>query len=285
MKQKTIKKPVTIRGIGLHSGKTTKMEIHPAGENFGVKFIRMDVSPNECIDAYYNNVQNTILATSVVHNGIEIRTIEHFFSALFGLEIDNILVKVYGPEIPILDGSSQVFVDELSKVGIKEQNEDRVFIRILKEVEVHDEDKWAKLIPYEGTKFDFEIDYKNKYIDKTPSFTSYEFGIDHYGNDISTARTFGFEKEINYLKKENLIMGGSLNNAIVVGDDHILNETGLRMEDEFVKHKILDALGDIYLLNHQIIGLYSGFKSGHRLNNLLLRKLMSDETNYEFTTL
>lgn len=284
MKQKTIKKPVVINGIGLHSGKNTKMEVFPAGENFGVKFIRMDVSPNECIDAYYNNVQNTMLATSVVHNGIEVKTIEHFFSALFGLGIDNVLVRVYGPEIPILDGSSQVFIDKLLESGIETQSEDRVYIKILKEVTIKDEDKVATLKPYEGTKFEFEIDYKNDYIDATPSYAVYEMGINDFVEDVSKARTFGFEKEINYLKKENLIMGGSLENAIVVGDNNILNEGGLRTKDEFVKHKILDAIGDIYLLNHQIIGAYYGVKSGHRLNNKLLRKLMNDESNFEFVT-
>lgn len=285
MKQKTIRNKIFIEGIGLHSGKNCQMEIEPAEANTGVNFIRYDVSPTEKIKGLYNNVQNTMLATSIVKNGIEIKTIEHLFSALSGLHVDNVLVKVHGPEIPILDGSATVFVEKIKEAGIVEQNAVRKYLRIKKTVLVKQEDAFAKLSPYEGTKFTFRIDYNNKFIDKTPSVATFIFEGENFIDEISKARTFGFENEINHLQKENLIMGGSLDNAILVGEDRVLNESGLRMPDEFVRHKILDAIGDIYLSGYQILAEYDGYKSGHRLNNLLLRQLMSDPENYEIVTL
>ena len=282
MKQRTIKKNIIINGIGLHSGKKSKIEILPASENTGINFIRYDVSPNELIEGKYYNVQNTMLATSIVHNGVEIKTIEHLFAALSGLYLDNVLVKVHGPEVPILDGSAKIFVEEILKAGILEQKENRKFIRVKKEVFVKQDDAFAKLTPYEGTKFNFRINYNNRIIDETPSEVSFILNKDNFISDISNARTFGFEKEIAHLKKENLILGGSLDNAIVVTENGILNKDGLRRHDEFVKHKVLDAIGDIYLSGHQILGAYDGYKSGHRLNNLLIRKLMTtDPDNFE----
>lgn len=282
MKQRTIKKNIIINGIGLHSGKKSKIEILPASENTGINFIRYDVSPNELIEGKYYNVQNTMLATSIVHNGVEIKTIEHLFAALSGLYLDNVLVKVHGPEVPILDGSAKIFIEEILKAGILEQKENRKFIRVKKEVFVKQDDAFAKLTPYEGTKFNFRINYNNRVIDETPSEVSFILNKDNFISDISNARTFGFEKEIAHLKKENLILGGSLDNAIVVTENGILNKDGLRRHDEFVKHKVLDAIGDIYLSGHQILGAYDGYKSGHRLNNLLIRKLMTtDPDNFE----
>lgn len=282
MKQRTIKKNIIINGIGLHSGKKSKIEILPASENTGINFIRYDVSPNELIEGKYYNVQNTMLATSIVHNGVEIKTIEHLFAALSGLYLDNVLVKVHGPEVPILDGSAKIFIEEILKAGILEQKENRKFIRVKKEVFVKQDDAFAQLTPYEGTKFNFRINYNNRVIDETPSEVSFILNKDNFISDISNARTFGFEKEIAHLKKENLILGGSLDNAIVVTENGILNKDGLRRHDEFVKHKVLDAIGDIYLSGHQILGAYDGYKSGHRLNNLLIRKLMTtDPDNFE----
>lgn len=282
MKQRTIKRNIIINGIGLHSGKKSKIEILPASENTGVNFIRYDVSPNELIEGKYYNVQNTMLATSIVHNGVEIKTIEHLFSALSGLYIDNVLIKVHGPEVPILDGSAKIFVEEILKAGILEQKENRKFIKVKKDVFVKQDDAFAKLTPYNGTKFNFRINYNNKVIDQTPSEVRFILSEDNFISDISNARTFGFEKEIEHLKKENLILGGSLDNAIVVTENGILNKDGLRRHDEFVKHKVLDAIGDIYLSGHQILGAYDGYKSGHRLNNLLIRKLMTtDPDNFE----
>ena len=284
IKQRTISEVVKISGIGLHSGRDAVMEIHPAGVDFGVQFLRMDVSPTEGIRGSYCNVENTVLSTSVVNNGIEVKTIEHFFSALFGLGIDNVLVKIYGSELPILDGSADEFYRKMEKAGIKEQSKDRVYIEILKEVFVNDKGKEAYLLPHNGTRFEFTIDYGNAYIDKTPSEAVYDFERDSYKDVVSVARTFGFEREINYLKEQNLIRGGNLANAIVVGEDYILNEGGLRLENEFAMHKILDAIGDMYLINHQFIGVYKGNKSGHRLNNKLARELMSDKNNFKYTT-
>lgn len=284
--QRTIKNIINIEGVGLHSGKICKLEIHPANENEGLNFIRIDVCPNEKIKAVYNNVQNTMLATSIVQNGIEIKTIEHLFAALSGLQIDNALIIVDGPEIPILDGSSRIFVEKILETGIVVQNSPRKYLVVKKEVCVRQDDAVAKLVPYSGSKFSFKINYNNVFIDKTPSYSSIILeNTADFIEQISDARTFGFEKEINYLKSLNLIIGGSLENAIVVQDDSILNNDGLRMEDEFVKHKILDAIGDLYLSGFPILGAYEGHKSGHRLNNELLRALMSDPSNFEITTL
>jgi UDP-3-O-[3-hydroxymyristoyl] N-acetylglucosamine deacetylase len=286
MNQKTINKKIKIKGIGLHSGKESKVEIIPSDINTGINFIREDVSPNEQIKGLFYNVQNTMLATSIVHNGIEIKTIEHLLSALSGLHIDNAVIKVYGPEIPILDGSSKIFIEEILKAGIKIQEAKRKYLRIKKEVIVRQDDSYAKFTPYEGSKFSFGINYNNKAIDATPSEATFILKESNFIEEISNSRTFGFEKEIEHLKKEKLILGGSLDNAIVVTDNGILNEDGLRREDEFVKHKILDAIGDIYLSGYPILGAYDGYKSGHRLNNLLVRKLMTtDPDNFEIIEL
>lgn len=285
MKQKTIKNKIFIEGIGLHSGKICQVEIDPAPVDSGINFVRYDICPNEKIKGLYNNVQNTMLATSIVKNGIEIKTIEHLFSALSGLHIDNALIRVHGPEVPILDGSATIFVDKIKEAGVLEQSKVRKYLKVKREILVKQDDAFAKLSPYDGTKFNFRIDYNNKFIDKTPSVATFIFEGENFIEEISSARTFGFEKEINYLKKENLIMGGSLDNAILVGEDYVLNEDGLRMPDEFVRHKILDAIGDIYLSGYQMFAEYDGYKSGHRLNNLLLRKLMSEPENYEIITL
>lgn len=283
--QKTVKEIIKIDGIGLHSGKISSVEIHPAPANSGFHFIREDVCPNEKIKAVYNNVQNTMLATSIVQNGIEIKTIEHLFAALSGLEIDNAIIKVDGPEIPILDGSATIFINEILKAGVKIQDEKRKYLVVKKEVMVKQDDAEAKLSPYAGSKFSFKINYNNVFIDSTPSYATVVIkDPSDFIDDVSNARTFGFEKEINYLKSLNLIIGGSLDNAIVVQEESILNEDGLRMHDEFVKHKILDAVGDLYLSGYPIWGAYEGLKSGHRLNNELLRALMSDPSNYDIVT-
>lgn len=283
-KQKTIKNKIYIEGIGLHSGKTAKMEIHPADVDTGINFLRSDVSPHELIKGDYRSVQNTMLATSLVHNGIEIKTVEHLLASLSGLHIDNVLIKISGSEIPILDGSSEVFTREILKSGIVEQDKPRKYLLVKKEISVYLNDSYSKFIPYDGSVFKFRISYGNKVIDNTPNFAKFDLINDKFEEKISLARTFGFEHEINHLQKEDLIKGGSLDNAIVVSKNEILNESGLRIDDEFVIHKILDAIGDIYLSGYPIIGLYDGYKSGHRLNNMLLRKLMADEDNYEIIT-
>ena len=281
MNQHTICNIIKINGIGLHSGKECFIEIHPSSENTGINFERMDISPPKIIKATYKNVQNTMLSTSIVDDGIEIKTIEHLFSAFAGLKIDNVLVKIFGSEIPILDGSSKIFVEKLLKSGIKEQNSKRFYLKINKHIKVVVNDKFAEINPYNGTRFEFRISYNNAYINNTPNIASFDFKKDNFEKDVSIARTFGFQYEIDFLKKENLINGGSLENAIVVAENNIINKGGLRIPDEFVKHKILDAIGDMYLLNYPIVGMYYGYKSGHQLNNLLARKIMSDPDNYE----
>lgn len=284
MKQRTIKNIIHIKGVGLHSGKDCEIEIHPSEENTGINFVRMDISPHKIIKATYRNVQNTMLSTSIVDDGIEIKTIEHLFSAFAGLKIDNALVKIFGSEIPILDGSSRIFVDEILKSGIVVQEANRFYLKIKKDIKVYVDDKFAEIKPYDGTRFEFRISYNNAYINNTPNIGFFDEKENSFINDVSVARTFGFQYEIDYLKKENLINGGSLENAIVVTEDNILNKTGLRIPDEFVKHKILDAIGDMYLLNYPILGMYYGYKSGHQLNNLLARKIMNDPSNYEIVS-
>lgn len=279
--QRTLKSPVKINGVGLHSGANCQIEILPDEANSGINFIRLDICPNERIKACYNNVQNTMLATSIVKNGIEIKTIEHLMAALSGLKIDNALIKVYGSEIPILDGSSKIFIDEILKVGILEQADKKKFLKVKKNIEVRYDDSFATLKPYNGSIFNFMISYNNVVVQNTPNVAEFDLINESFEDLISVARTFGFENDINYLKKENLIMGGSLDNAIVVGETSILNNNGLRMKDEFVKHKILDAIGDVYLSGYQILGFYQGYKSGHGLNNKLIRKLMLDDGNFE----
>lgn len=282
MKQKTINVPISLVGKGLHSGVVSKIKLRPADENTGIMFIRKDINPEQHIKGMYYYVENTNLTTSIVKDGIEIKTIEHLYSALAGLSIDNIIIEIDGPEIPIMDGSSTPFLFAIKAAGIKIQDEDRKFVRIKKEIKVTDGDKIALLMPFNGTKATFEINYDNNFISSTPQKAVFDASKDSYLHTISRARTFGFEKDVVKLKEMNCILGGSLDNAILVSEDKIINNDGLRFKDEFVKHKLLDAIGDLYLLNHQIIGEYYGFKSGHTLNNRLLRSLMEDLDAWEF---
>lgn len=282
MKQKTINVPILVKGKGLHSGVLSSLKFMPAEANTGIVFIRNDINPEKRIKGIYSSVENTNLTTSIVKDGIEIKTIEHLYSALSGLSIDNLIIEVTGPEIPIMDGSSTPFLFALKSAGQRILSEDRKFVKIKKEVKVMDGDKIALLRPYNGTKATFEIDYDNDFISSTPQKAVFDSSTDSYLHTISRARTFGFEKDVVNLKKMNYILGGSLENAILVSNDNIINTDGLRFEDEFVRHKLLDAIGDLYLLNYQIIGEYYGFKSGHTLNNKLLRILMEDKDAWEF---
>jgi len=282
MYQRTIGNTISLKGIGLHSGMYSRLTLKPAPPNFGIVFIRKDVNPAKRIDGLYYNVQNTILTTALVKDGIEIKTIEHLFSALAGLSIDNLLIEIEGPEIPIMDGSSKPFVFAIQSAGIVVQESSRKMVRIKKEITVIEGDKIAKLKPFEGSKATFEINYNNKFIDSTPQKAVFDASIDSYVHAISRARTFGFEKDVISLKEKNCILGGSLSNAILVNEDSVLNKDGLRLNDEFVRHKLLDAIGDLYLLGYQIIGEYYGFKSGHTLNNKLLRALMADHNAWEY---
>lgn len=282
MKQKTIHNSITLTGKGLHSGVNARLTLKPANENTGIVFIRKDVNPEKMIKGIYYNVQNTMLTTALIEDGVEIKTIEHLYSALAGLAVDNLIIEIEGPEIPIMDGSSTPFIFAIKSAGLKLQDAKRKFVKIKKEIKVVEEDKIALLKPFDGTKATFEINYNNKLIDSTPQKAEFNSKTDSYLHTISRARTFGFEKDVEILKQKNCILGGSLENAILVGENSILNKEGLRIKDEFVKHKLLDAIGDLYLLNYQIIGEYYGFKSGHTLNNKLLRSLMGNSDAWEF---
>jgi len=282
MKQKTIHNSITLTGKGLHSGVNARLTLKPANENTGIVFIRKDVNPEKMIKGVYYNVQNTMLTTALIEDGVEIKTIEHLYSALAGLAVDNLIIEIEGPEIPIMDGSSTPFIFAIKSAGLKLQEAKRKFVKIKKEIKVIEDDKIALLKPFDGTKATFEINYNNKLIDSTPQKAEFNSKTDSYLHTISRARTFGFEKDVEILKQKNCILGGSLENAILVGENSILNKEGLRIKDEFVKHKLLDAIGDLYLLNYQIIGEYYGFKSGHTLNNKLLRSLMENSDAWEF---
>ncbi len=274
--------PIKLVGVGLHSGIKSILTLNPAKENTGIIFTRKDVNPEKTIAGIYYNVHNTMLTTALIKDGIEIKTIEHLYSALAGLEIDNLHIEIEGPEIPIMDGSSKPFLFAIQSAGIDISKEKRKYVKILKEISVSDGDKTALLRPYDGFKANFEIDYDNKLINSTPQIATYDSKYDSYMHSISRARTFGFEKDIEILKEQNCILGGSLENAILVNDEKVINKDGLRFNDEFVRHKLLDAIGDLYVLGNPIIGEYSGFKSGHTLNNKLLRALMADKDAWKY---
>ena len=279
--QQTIKESIFFSGIGLHSGRQVEMKLVPAEVDHGVKFIRIDKKTDNVIDAVWSNVSETVLSTTISNqSGIKISTIEHLMSALSGLHIDNLIIYINASEVPIMDGSSKPFVDLIENVGIKVQNKKRKLLNIKKTIEVKKDNSSAKIIPSNQFSIDFEIDFPSQLVSKQSCQLQLING--NYKTDIAAARTFGFEKDVEYLRSNGLALGGSLENAVVVGENEILNKDGLRYSDEFVRHKILDSIGDLYLAGSPIIGYFFGNKSGHHLNNQLLRKLFSDELNYEY---
>ena len=279
--QQTINKTISISGIGLHSGKKVEMELVPAEVDHGVKFVRSDKNTDNVIEAVWSNVSETILSTTISNKStLKISTIEHIMSALSGLHIDNLIIYINDSEVPIMDGSSRPFVDLIENVGIKVQNKKRKLLNVKKAIEVKGENSSAKIIPNNQFSIDFEIDFPSQLVSKQSCQLQLING--NYKTDIAAARTFGFEKDVEHLRSNGLALGGSLDNAVVVGENEILNKDGLRYTDEFVRHKILDSIGDLYLAGAPIIGYFYGNKSGHYLNNQLLRKLFSDETNYEY---
>ena len=279
--QQTISEPIIIKGIGLHSGVKTTMKLLPADIDYGIKFIRIDIKNNNIVDALWSNVTNTKLSTTISNKfGISISTIEHLMSALSGLHIDNLKIEIDGPEVPIMDGSSKEFVDLIDKIPIKNLNKKRKIIKIKKELKIIDNESSVQLKPNEQFAIDFEIDFPSQVISKQSCQLQLING--NYKTDIASARTFGFEKDVDMLRSNGLALGGSLQNAVVVGDHKILNKEGLRFKDEFVRHKILDSIGDLYLAGAPIQGYFYGNKSGHRLNNLLLKSLFSDDNNFEY---
>ncbi len=279
--QQTICEPVSINGIGLHSGINVSMKLLPAESNYGIKFIRKDIANNNIIEALWSNVSNTNLSTTISNqSGVSVSTIEHLMSALSGLHIDNIKIEIDGPEVPIMDGSSIKFVNLINSSSIKNLNKKRKIIKVKKNIKIEKNDSSVELKPNNQFSIDFEIDFPSKLVSQQSCQLQLVNG--NYKTDIASARTFGFEKDVDMLRSNGLALGGSLENAVVVGESKILNSEGLRYKDEFVRHKILDSIGDLYLAGAPIQGYFFGNKSGHHLNNLLLKSLFADKNNYEY---
>lgn len=282
-KQRTPKKLIQATGVGLHSGEKVLLTLHPAPINTGIVFRRTDLDPVVEVKASYENVCDTMLCTSLQHNGVKIATVEHLMSALAGLGIDNAYIDVNAPEIPIMDGSAAPFVFLIQSAGIREQSAKKRFIRILKPVRVEEAGKYVQFLPHEGYRISFKIDFDHPVFNSKPQTAKFDFSSTSYIKQVSRARTFGFLSDYEKLRKVGLVNGGSLDNAIVVDEYRILNEDGLRFDDEFVKHKVLDAIGDLYLLGSGLIGAFEGYKSGHGLNNKLVRALMQQKDAWEYT--
>jgi UDP-3-O-[3-hydroxymyristoyl] N-acetylglucosamine deacetylase len=279
--QRTLKNTIRASGVGLHTGKRVLMTVRPAAPDTGIVFRRTDLATPVEIPARADNVGETMLGTSLVVGGARVSTVEHLLSAFAGLGIDNALVEVSAPEVPIMDGSAGPFVFLLQSAGIEEQRAPKRFIRIRKSVQVDDGDKWARFDPFDGFKVNFEIEFNHPIFKRRAQRATMDFSTTSFLKEISRARTFGFMRDLESMRARNLALGGTLDNAIVLDDTRVLNEGGLRYEDEFVKHKILDAIGDLYLLGYSLIGEFSGYKSGHGLNNRLLRTLLADQTAWE----
>ena len=282
IRQRTLKNIISATGVGLHTGEKVYMTLRPAAADTGIVFRRIDLPQVVDIKSDPYAVGDTRLASCLEKNGASVGTVEHLMSALAGLGIDNAFVDLSAPEVPIMDGSAGPFVFLLQSAGIEEQNAAKRFIRILKTVEVRAGDKWVKLAPFNGFKLDLGIEFNHPVFDASRQTVSFDFSATSYIKEVSRARTFGFMQDVEAMRSQGLAMGGSLDNAIVMDEYRILNSDGLRYDDEFVKHKALDAIGDLYLLGHPIIGAFSGFKSGHALNNQLLRALLEDQTAWEF---
>lgn len=284
IKQRTLKNSIRATGVGLHSGEKVYLSLKPAPVNTGIIFRRSDLEGANEIEANFDQVGDTTMSTTLIKDGVRVDTVEHLLSAMAGLGIDNAYVELSAPEVPIMDGSAGPFVFLLQSAGIAEQDAPKEFIRIKKPVEVRQDDKYARFEPFDGFKVTFTIDFNHPVVDEGNQQTSLDFSSTSFVKEVSRARTFGFMKDIEFLRSQNLALGGSLNNAIVVDEFSILNEDGLRYEDEFVKHKVLDAVGDLYLLRKSLIGEYIGYKSGHGLNNLLLIELMKQKDAWELVT-
>lgn len=284
IRQRTLKTTIRATGVGLHTGDKVYLTLRPAPVDNGIVFRRVDLDPVVEIQATPENVGDTTMSTCLVQDGVRISTVEHLLSAMAGLGIDNAFIDVSAPEVPIMDGSASPFVFLLQSAGVAEQNAHKKFIRIKKRVKVEDGDKYAIFEPFDGFKVAFTIDFDHPVFKKSRQTSVIDFSSTSFVKEVSRARTFGFMKDIEFLRQNNLALGGSQENAIVMDDYRVLNEDGLRYDDEFVKHKILDAIGDLFLLGHSLVGAFSGYKSGHALNNQLIRALMADETAWELAT-
>ncbi len=270
--------------MGLHSGRKVLMVLRPAPVNTGIVFRRTDLETPVDVPARATNVTETTLGTTLCHGDVKVSTVEHLLSALAGLGVDNAFIELSAPEVPIMDGSAAPFVFLIQSAGLEDQSASKRFVRVRKPVEVTEGDKWARFEPYEGFRLNFEIEFEHPIFRRHGQRAVMDFSTTAFLREISRARTFGFMRDLEYMRARNLALGGTLDNAIVLDDYRVLNEDGLRYEDEFVKHKILDAIGDLYLLGHCLIGEFRGFKSGHGLNNRLLRTLIADASAWEEVT-
>ena len=282
--QRTIKNEIRATGVGLHSGEKVFLTLRPAAPDTGIVFRRVDLDPVVEIPASGDLVAETTLCTGLSCNGAKVQTVEHLMSALAGLGIDNLYVDLSAAEVPIMDGSSGPFVFLLQSAGVVEQGAPKRFIRIKRPIEVRDGDKIARFEPYDGFKLNFTIDFDHPSIPSSQSSAEVEFSTENYVREVSRARTFGFMRDLEYMRERNLGLGGSMDNAIVLDEYRVLNDDGLRYADEFVRHKILDAVGDLYLAGHPILGAFDGYKSGHALNNKLVRALLAERSAWEEVT-
>jgi len=281
VRQRTIKESIRATGIGLHSGEKVYMTIRPAPQNTGIVFRRIDLDDPVDIQAKANNVSQTTLGTTIEYKNAKVATVEHLLSAMAGLGIDNAFVELTAAEVPIMDGSAAPFVFLLQSAGIEKQKAKKKFIKIKKFIEVKDGDKVASLSPYDGFRLNMEIDFEHPVFKMNSQSVMIDFSVTSFLKEISRARTFGFLRDLEILREKDLTLGGGMDNAIVMDEFRVLNEDGLRFRDEFVRHKTLDAVGDLYLMGASLIGKFVGYKSGHNLNNLLLRKVLSSPDSYE----
>lgn len=281
LKQRTIKSIVKTVGIGVHSGRKVELTLRPAAPDTGIVFSRVDLPTPVDIPASALSIGDTRLASVLQKDGVRVSTVEHLMSACAGLGIDNLYVDVTAEEIPIMDGSAATFVFLIQSAGIEEQNAAKKFIKVTKPVEIRDGDKFARLDPYFGFRLKFTIDFRHPAVDKTGQELEVDFANTSYVREIARARTFGFAHEVEMMRELGLARGGSMDNAIVLDEYRILNNDGLRYDDEFVKHKMLDAIGDLYVIGHPLLASYTAYKSGHGLNNALLRELLAHEQAYE----
>ena len=284
LRQRTLKTTIRATGVGLHTGEKVYMTLRPAAENSGITFRRIDLDHPVDVPADPRLVGETMLGTTLIKDGVKVATVEHLMSALAGLGIDNLHVDLSAPEVPIMDGSAGPFVFLLQSAGIEEQNAAKKFIRIKEKIRVEDGDKWAELLPFNGFKVNFEVYFNHPVFNKLAQHATIDFSSTSFLKEVSRARTFCFLRDVEALRERNLTLGGSMDNAIVLDDYRILNEDGLRYANEFVIHKILDAIGDAYLLGHGLIGELRAYKSGHDLNNRLLRAMLDTKSAWEEVT-
>jgi UDP-3-O-[3-hydroxymyristoyl] N-acetylglucosamine deacetylase len=281
LRQRTLKSLIGASGVGLHTGQKVKMTLRPAPSDTGIVFRRIDLASPIDVPARAELVGDTRMASCLVRDGVRVSTVEHLMSALSGLGVDNAYVDLDAPELPIMDGSASPFVLLIQQAGIEEQAAPKRFLRVMRRVEVRNGDKWARLEPYDGFKLSFSIDFRHPVIERSTQSVSVDFAETSYLKEIARARTFGFMHEVEELRESGLALGGGLDNAVVLDEHRVLNAEGLRFADEFIRHKLLDAIGDLYLLGKPLLGAFSAHKSGHALHNRLLRALLADQTAFE----